>query len=51
MTEETIREFLNQMKNRRYTVGVLHISPPQWLEDIKDLMTCVEFLLNELKNK
>ena len=47
MTEESIKTFIYTLRNRRYTTGVLHTSPPQWLEDIKTLMACVEFLLNE----
>ena len=47
MTEESIKQFIETMKYRRYTTGVMHISEPQWIEDIRYLIKCVEFLLEK----
>jgi len=49
MIRESIKEHLENLKNRRYTTGVLHTATPQWLEDIRELIKIVEFLLDEKK--
>ena len=51
MTRETIQAYLDQLRYRRYSTGVMYIAPPQWLEDIRNLIKCVEFLLEELRKK
>jgi len=47
MTRESIKLYVDSLKYKRYSSGVMHIATPEWLEDIRYLITCVEFLLNE----
>lgn len=43
-----IENYLDRMKYRSYSTGVMHISPPQWMMDIRTLMAMCK-QLNEFK--
>ena len=47
MTDESIRRYVDSLRYRQYTTGVMHVAAPQWLEDIRELIKCVNFLLEQ----
>lgn len=51
MTIKEIENYLSKLKNMRYSTGVMHISTPAWMQDLRWCIEAIEFLLNELKKK
>ena len=51
MTITDITTYISRLENKRYTTGVMHISPPEWLEDLRWCIKAIKFLLEELEGE
>ncbi len=47
MSKDNIKAYLDSLRYKRYYDGVRHLTTPEWLEDIRALIKCVEFLLEQ----
>ena len=51
MTNAAIRQYVNVLRNKRYTTGVLHVAAPEWMQDLRWCIDAILFLLAECEKE